>query len=268
MRRLALLTAAAVLALAAPADAAPALTAGLPCYGALGTVVLTGAGFTPNGPLELTARWSSKFGHSAAGGTFKITADAAGAFRDARNLPDIDYDSLFLTVTAKDLTRAALGATLADQFASTRFTVAYFGAFYRPWNTDGPAPAHVGRAEGLDASGFVGSNSRTLFVHYLRGGHLVKTLRVGHLAGPCAALSTQLRQFDFQPVPRGTYRVRFDTTRGWPNDEELWAGYKRVVVGKGVSAVRLAPSRRRSAALTRRRGAGYLAPRFTRPAGG
>jgi hypothetical protein len=268
MRGLALLTAASVLAAVAPADAAPALTAGLPCYGGLGTVELTGAGFTPNGPLELTARWSSKFGYTASGGTFKITADAAGAFTDARDLPDIEYDSLLLTVTAKDLTRAALGAPLADQFASTRFTVAYYGADYRPWNTDGPARAHVGRADVFDASGFVGSNSRTLFIHYLRGGHLVKTLRVGQLAGPCAALSTQLRQFDFQPVPRGTYRVRFDTTRGWPNDEVLWAGYKRVVVGKSISAVQRAPSRRRRAALTRRGGAGYLAPRFARPAGG
>ena len=231
MRVVALAVVAALLP-AVPARAQPVITAAEPCSSWATPVQLHGTGFTPGGKLELSAHWWSKWGYFATGSTFTLTADATGAFDDVRRVPEIEYDSLELSITVKDLARAEQGAPVSEQYASTDVTVAWPGALFRPWNTSRAVRAHPGRAGILDASGFIDGNSRTLYVHYVRGAHLVKTLRLGRLVGPCGALSMPLREFDFRPVPRGTYSVRFDTTREWPNDD-LWSGYERVIVGRG-----------------------------------
>ena len=40
-----------------------------------------------------------------------------------------------------------------------------------------------------------------------------------------------MREFPFKPVERGAYRVVFDTTRAYPNDDS-WIRFGRVVVGR------------------------------------
>jgi hypothetical protein len=242
--RAVLVAAVAVLLPAVPARAQPVVTAAEPCSSWATPVQLHGTGFTPGGKLELSAHWWSKWGYRAAGPTFTLTADANGAFDDVRRVPDIEYDSLELSITVKDLARAEQGRPVSEQYASTDVTVAWPGALYPPWNTRRAARAHPGRVGILDASGFIGGNSRTLYVHYVRGRHLVKTLRLGRLVGPCGALSMPLREFGFSPVPRGTYSVRFDTSQGWPNDD-LWTGYRRVIVGRAGSKPPARARRRR-----------------------
>lgn len=230
-------------ALAAAAGAAPTVVADRACYSSITPLLMRGAGFTPGGPVDVSARWSSKRGYGGPAAEYTVTADRSGAFVDEEALPDIDTDSLRLTITMRDRTRAGQGAAISEQYASTAVTVAYFGAFFRPWNTDGPARGRPGTADVLDASGFIGARSRTLFIHYLRSGRLIETLRVGWLAGACAVLSTRLRQFDFQPVPPGSYSIRFDTTRTWPSGD-MWSGYRSVVVGRRRGSV--GPARRRA----------------------
>jgi hypothetical protein len=136
-------------------------------------------------------------------------------------------------VAATDQTLAAQGVPPSEQTATTTVTVSFFGAHVAPWNTDGPARGRPGHRALLDVGGYIDSNSRTLYLHYLRRDRLVKTLRIGRLRGPCGTLTTRLREFAFRRVAPGTYRTVFDTTRAWPNDD-MWSGYFRVVVARRV----------------------------------
>jgi hypothetical protein len=230
MRRLVLtLAAVASLPCATAAQAAPTIQTDRSCYSRPTPLRLTGSGFTPGGPLEITAAYTYPDGQTETAGSFPATADASGALATSFGLAEIETAQLRITVTVNDRTRIAQGAPPAEQTASTTFTQVFFGAYYRPWNTDGPATAQPGRSATLEASGYLDSNSRVLYVHYIRNGRLAKTLRVGRLSGPCAMLTTRFRQFDFRPLKAGTYRVEFDTTKSWPNDD-LLSGYRRVVV--------------------------------------
>jgi hypothetical protein len=238
----ALVVAAAVasLATAAPAQAAPAITTDHACYSIYTPLRISGTGFTPGGAVRLSETWIDPDGSSRFGPALTATADSTGAFTYAQELPEIFVDHLDLNITATDAVLAAQGATAAEHSVATTVRVSFFGAFYPAWNTDGPAPGRPGFASELDVGGYIDSNSRTLFVHYIRRGRLVKTLRVGALSGSCGTLTKRFREFAFRPVPAGTYSVRFDTTRAWPNDD-MWSGYRRVKVTRPA---RRASSRR------------------------
>ena len=220
----------ASLAAAAPAQAAPTITTDRQCYSTFTPLRISGTGFTPGAAVQLSETWIDPDGASRFGPALTATADAAGALTYAQELPEIFVDHLDLNITATDLASGAQGTTTVG--------MSFFGAYYPAWNTNGPAPGRPGFAAELDVGGFIDSNSRTLFVHYIRRGRLVTTRRVGALSGPCATLTTRFREFDFRPVARGTYEVRFDTTRAWPNDD-VWSGYGRVTVKR--------PARRASA---------------------
>ncbi len=225
---------------AAPAQAAPTITTDHECYSVYTPLRISGTGFTPGAAVQLSETWIAPDGSSRFGPALTATADAAGTFTYAQELPEIFVDHLDLNITATDAALAAQGATAAEHSAATTVGVSFFGAYYPAWNTDGPAPGRPGFVSDLDVGGYIDSNSRTLFVHYIRRGRLVKTLRVGALSGPCSTLTTRFREFAFRPVSPGTYEVRFDTTRSWPNDD-MWAGYRRVKVKR---AVRRASARR------------------------
>jgi hypothetical protein len=221
-----------LLATAGAAQATPAVTADRSCYSDNGATPLNiaGTGFTPGGPLEITGAWIEPDGSSYVVGTFTMTADGSGAFVDSEQTPSPrQFERASFTVTVKDQTRIAQGAPPTEQSASATFTVASYAAYFKPWNTNGPARGTPGRTALLRVDGYIGTNSRVLYVHYRLGRRLIKTLRVGRLSGTCGALTKRFRQFDFRPVPPGTYSVEFDTTRAWPNDEVSWL-YRRVVV--------------------------------------
>jgi len=191
---------------------------------------IAGTGFTPSGRLEITGTWVQPNGATRLAGTFAESADDSGAFVEAEETPSLHQGDRFrFRVTVDDLTQIAQGAPPSGQSASTTVTVSFFGAYFRPWYTTGTPSGRPGRTALLEVGGYIDSNSRILYVHYLRASHLIKTLRIGRLKGPCGALTQRFRQFDFRPVPAGTYNVSFDTTRAWPNDDK-YSGYRRVVV--------------------------------------
>jgi hypothetical protein len=231
------------LTIVATAQAAPSVVADRSCYSLLTPVTLAGDGFTPDGDLLVAATVTYPDGATADAGTVPAVADAQGHVEGAFGLPQIDYRRLTFTATVSDLSRIAQGAPVAEQSASTTFSVAPFGAYFRPWNTDGPARARPGRRARLEVDGYIATASRTLYVHYVRRGRLVKTQRVGRLDPECGSLTTRFEQFAFRPVEPGTYRVFFDTTRRWPN-EDAWTEYRRVVVSRARGRAQQAPRTR------------------------
>jgi len=247
----------AFLTLAAPgiAQATPTVSADRSCYSDDGATPLNiaGTGFTPSGPLEVSGAWIEPDGSTYGAGTFTLNADGAGAFVDSEQTPSPrPFERTPFTITVNDQTRITQGAPPSERSASVTVTVASYGAYFKPWDTKGPARGKPGRIARLDVDGYLETNSRVLYVHYRRGRHLVKTLRVGRLTGPCGALTKRFRQFDFRPVPAGTYGVEFDTTRAWPNDELSWL-YRRVVVRKRDAVASSAAVARRESGPGRHR---------------
>jgi len=212
----ALLPLAAALAGPASAAAAPALELDRPCYAQFTTIGLTGSGFTPGGPVEVTGTYPD--GELA--GRFELTASEAGTITSIDESPEIVDARSELTISARDVG--------TSESASVVARLSSFGAYYRLWNTDGPARGRPGRVRQLEADGFI-TGPRVLYVHYRLRGKVVKTLRLGRLSGPCGSLRTRFREFDFKGVRPGTYRVRFSQSRSWVG-QYPYSDYKRVVV--------------------------------------
>ena len=191
---------------------APTLKAALPCFSEATDAEVTGEGWTPGGQVRLRGRYVSGGAGEALDVT--VTADAQGRIVFASRVPNDSGRVRGVEMTAEDLTRTAAGAPPEQRTATTRFSLSWFGVFYRPWNTDGPARGRPGRVRTIEAAGWLGSTRRsdTLYAHYYRlGTGRFRTVRVGRLTGPCGTLKRRFREFAFRPVPRGTYRVFFDT---------------------------------------------------------
>lgn len=207
---------------------APQLFTDRPCYSAVAPLRLSGTGFTPGGPLTVSATWITGAGRAQVGPVFHLTADGGGSFTQTEDIPEIfDYSEAY-QLAVDDQTTVAAGAPSPS--AVTVVRVSRFGVLYGPWNTDGPAPARPGRTAWADAAGFIGGG-HYLYLHYVRHGRLVKTVRLGRLHGPCGTLRVRIREFAFHPRPAGTYAPRFDTSPDWPNNAP-WSGYKRVVLAQ------------------------------------
>jgi hypothetical protein len=222
--------------------AAPQIVTDRPCYSAVTPLRLSGTGFTPGGPLTVSATWLTGAGRAQVGPVFRLMADATGAFRQTQEVPEITDYSEGYELTVDDQTAVAAGAPSPSALTFVR--VSAFFVSYPPWNTDGPARARPGRAARVEAAGFIGGG-RYLYLHYLRDGRAVRTVRVGRLHGPCGTLSARIREFAFRPRPAGTYNPRFDTSPHWPNSAP-WAAYGRVVL-RPRDAVGRARVTRRSA---------------------
>lgn len=212
----ALLPLAVSLAGPASAAAAPALELDRPCYAQFTTIGMTGSGFTPGGSVEITGTYPD--GELA--GRFELTASQAGTITSIDDTPEIQDARSALTISARDVA-SSQSATIDARLSS-------FGAYYRPWNTDGPARGRPGRVRQLEADGFI-AGPRVLYAHYRLRGKVVKTLRLGRLTGPCGSLRVRFREFDFKGVRPGTYRVRFSQSRSWVSPYP-YSDYKRVVV--------------------------------------
>jgi hypothetical protein len=220
----------AIAALAAPAGAfaAPTLALDRPCYTPGMRIGMSGAGYTPGGAVQATV--------TLGGATHRFTGTAgpAGEIDGGIPLPDFDADALDATLTAVDAAAVPPGqAPGPEQTAIARFRASAWGMIVPRWgNGRTLGIARPGRMTRVEALGFVGTASTTLYAHYLRRGRLVKTTRIGALTGPCGDLTARFRQFPFK-VKRGqTYRVLFDTTRAWPNGDSGIL-YPRVKIGGG-----------------------------------
>ena len=220
----------AALALACgPAAAAPTLQADHQCYAAARDVIgLAGSGYTPGGHVALFfASSSGGFGQSQA------TAGADGSFSTTVLAPTLGEFNAWppgftLSITANDTARQ--GAPDEPAVAATSVTVSDWWVDVPPWGGL-PAYARPRRMTTISAYGWT-----TLYVHYVRGRRLIRTLRLGELTGACGSLSLRMRQFPFRPVRAGTYRVQFDTTRAYRR-KDSWTAYPRVTV-RAKDAVR------------------------------
>jgi len=227
-----------VVAAALPAQAqtpapAPTLASSRPCFSPATGAELTGAGWTPGGKVQLSATYSS----GATALDVELVADGNGRITFDSAVPDSAAVTDILHATADDLAREAAGAPAEQRQASTDFQITWFGPFYRPWNTRGPAIGRPGRVRTLEASGYLSRTlTSVLYAHYI---HLkserVKTVRVGRLRGACRGLKVRFREFNFRPVRRGTYMVTFDTNPF--SDDNIYdsPGYRRVKIRRRVT---------------------------------
>ena len=200
--------------------AAPTLESSLPCFSPETNAQLTGTGWTPNGQVRLLGHYVVS-GEPALDHT--VMADVNGQIEMSSGLPNGDARRFRVEVTAQDVAHPELQA-------SVRFTLSWFGPFFRPWNTSGAAPGRPGKVSQIEASGYIHEIGQTLYVHYVRRDRHVATVRVGRLQGPCGQLKRSFRQFAFKPVRPGTYSVYFDTTRLFSDSTYESPGYRRVVV--------------------------------------
>ena len=210
---------------------APTLVSSRPCFSPVTGSELTGEGWTPNGTVHLSGTYSS--GEPAL--DLDVVADSAGRIRFTSRVPDDEAVTSSIRVTAEDPARTAAGAPLEQRQASTSFKITWYGPFYSPWNTTGPAVGRPGRVRTIEASGYLtGKLTSVLYAHYIRPNGTVKTVRVGRLSGACGGLKKRFREFDFRPVAAGTYRVTFDTSPFSDDNVFDAPGYARVKVRRRV----------------------------------
>jgi hypothetical protein len=239
---------AGVLAAPAAASAAPTLTLDRECYTPAMPIRHTGGGYSPGGEVRFFAGWEGRMG------AYSATADAAGAVDYTIRAPDLDSRRTTLSITANDATMVDQGAPPDQAVASAQATLSEWDVSVQSWEGVHTARAKPGRRTRVRATGWIGVAGTRLYAHYLRGRRLVKTVPIGRVAGICGDLSAPMREFPFKRPRAGTYSVRFDTTRAYPNDDG-WISYRRVVVGRRAGAARAAggPNVERGRAVTPRR---------------
>lgn len=214
-------------ALAAPAAAAaaPSLSLDRECYTPGMPILHTGDGYTPGGAVRFFSFWDGRYD------VYETTADASGAVRYRIGAPSLDARHTRLSVTANDVTLLDQNAPPEQVVAVADTELSQWEVSVASWDVRGPIRARPGRRTTVRAIGWVGGASTTLYAHYLRKGRHVATVKVGELTGACGDLSARMREFPFRRARPGSYTVRFDTSRVFPNDDS-WIRYRRVVVGR------------------------------------
>ena len=227
-------TAVAIVLFAAPspAAAAPTITADLSCYTPGMPQHITGSGFTPSGPVELNM-FVQTGPLIETLGSFTTAADAAGAIDVQPEMPPFLLERGTGLIMAIDTTLANQGLPLEQSSFTLSVEVSQWQLAIQRWGGS-TARGKPGRRTKVDTIGWIGTASTTLYAHYLRGSKLVKTTRVGPLTGNCADFAGRMKEFPFRRVKAGNYRVVFDTTRAYPNDDANIA-FRRVKVARGTT---------------------------------
>jgi hypothetical protein len=231
-RRVATAVAVIFFAAASPAAAAPTITADLPCYTPGMPQHITGSGFTPGGPvaLDLFVELGPIYEHL---GGMTIAADAAGAIDIHAEMPEFLVERGIGQIIAIDPTLQAQGVPDEQSSFVLPVDVSHWQIAVQRW-AGSTARGKPGRRTRVETIGWIGTASTTLYAHYLRGSRLVKTARLGALTGNCADFSGRMKEFPFKRAKAGNYRVVFDTTRAYPNDDASIV-YRRVKVARGTT---------------------------------
>lgn len=166
---------------------AATLAADRGCYAAGDPVVLTGSGYTPNGPVAITVEGRQL-------GT--ATADPAGSIAVDLSAPDIDGTQRTDDFVATDQTNLSLTATAGVKLTSLNVTAK-------------PKNGKPGRKQRIKARGF--TDGKVLWAHIQRG-KKKRNVKVGKLKGACGTLSVKKRLFS-PSAQFGVYRVQFDARR-------------------------------------------------------
>jgi len=190
---------AAVLALAAAAPAAASaaqIQTDQSCYqDNTGTVAVSGSGFDPGQPYQVTLD-----GKALPGGTG--TTDAAGGISGSFPTPELD---------ANGVHPYTLGIVQGANVPTTGFSVTSFLADFNP-GSGNPKKLHV-RFK-VFGFGLVDRNPN-VYLHYVRpNGKLKRTMRLGRAQGVCGTIKQTARKklFPFNAEP-GHWKLQFDTHR-------------------------------------------------------
>lgn len=164
-------------------------------------VTVTGSGFTPGQPYQLTID-----GRPLAGGSG--TVDDSGAVSGTLVPPDV--------AKGRNEQPHTLGVTEGTLAASTTFTVTKFFADFSPGHGD-PRSLRVRFSAfgfGLVQAHPLTPAPRRIYVHYVRpNGKLRTTVPLGRTRGPCGhiAQTSRRRLFGFAPEA-GNWDLQFDTS--------------------------------------------------------
>lgn len=188
----------AAVVLTAPAGAqAATLTAAIakPCYGSGDRVGLTGTGYTPNAPVKFA------FGAFVYPPTLPALPDGSVALNPI--VPELPAAEQTVPFTASDGVNTATSAPLR---ASNLKVV------IKP-SAGPPAGKRRIRARGFTAGG------GSLYAHVTRG-RSKRNVQIGGLTGPCKTVSARRRLFRPGGFSVGTYRIQFDSFRGFKATRE------------------------------------------------
>lgn len=208
---------AALGASAVPASAAVSLAPIRPCLSELDAVSPNAAGLTPGGPVKFDLMsngrllLSTSSQPAAADGTYRVAKPYSSSVTD-KWFPDATTETIPLQMAVTDLTRvnAGLPLTSPDVVGSTQVTFSRFGILVA---TGGGAPILPRTRIRFRAVGWTTAVGRPLYLHFVLGRRIVRSVRLGVLAGPCGSLTKTLpRAFPFRPVRPGQYRLLFSTS--------------------------------------------------------
>jgi hypothetical protein len=216
------------LMLAPAASPAPAVSVDRQCYAAGRDVIaLSGSGYTPGGEvgIALVSENGDRRLSATAGpdGIFAISVPAPTLSEFGAMEPGFT-----LSFTASDRARQG-SASPEPSVAATAATISEWTVDVPAWRASGYARPR--RPTTLSAYGWT-TLGGTLYAHYVRGGRLLRTVAVGPLTGACGSLTLRTREFPFRPVPAGTYRVQYDTSRPYRVAGQDVVVYRRVKVRK------------------------------------
>jgi hypothetical protein len=202
---------------AAPASAVVSLAPVRPCLSELDAVSPNASGLTPGGPVKFDLLsngrplLSTSAQPAAADGTYRVAQPFPSSVTE-RWFPDASTETIPLQMTVTDLARvnAGLPATSPDVAGSTTVTFSRFGILAA---TPGGGAIRPRTRIRFRAVGWTTAVGRPLYIHYVRGRRIIRSVRLGHLAGPCGTLTKTLaRAFPFRPVAPGQYRLLFSTS--------------------------------------------------------
>jgi hypothetical protein len=218
------------------AGASPSLQTDRACYTPGETISYTGGGYTPGGSVSFFFQLSGDHGNQLLAANDPVAADPAGTIAarfGAPSLASSDDTTEELFTTANDQSRMGPSGPIgdpADAFGVTSVTLSIFDVFVPPWDRGKVDPR---RKVKVSAYGY--EPATRLWAHYVRNGHLVKTVSIGALHGACGNLTKRMRQFPFRPVPAGTYAVYFQGSKHL--DKRIPTPYRKVRVS-AAKAVR------------------------------
>jgi hypothetical protein len=199
MRRVITGTVAAVAVVLLGAASAQAATlsvaGGKACYRAGDSLILSGTGYTPGAPVNVTLEGREL-------GT--LTADAAGNVSSPLQIGSLSGVSR-RTLVASDAANPAITATAGFLGSSLLVKV-------KPQN------GAAGRKLRINATGF--TTGKRLYAHVRRKGYL-RNVFIGKLKGPCRTLKARRRVLS-GGTPHGAYTVQFDTKRRYSKKTKVW----------------------------------------------
>src|SRR3954447_11923103 len=201
----------------APASAAVSLAPIRPCLSELDAISPNAAGLTPGGPVKFDLMsngrllLSTSSQPAAPDGTYRVAKPYPSSVTD-KWFPDDTTETIPLQMAVSDLPRANAGLPLTspDVVGSTQVTFSRFGILVA---TGGGAPILPGPRIRFRAVGWTTVVGRPLCLLFVLGRRIVRSVRLGVLAGPCGSLTKTLpRAFPFRPVRPGQYRLLFCTS--------------------------------------------------------